>query len=148
VIFGGEVGAEGAFDDGADDVGGVGFGDNGFDVGGGELKSVENDCCAFGVDAIAGEGGDEEGDGDLDGFGVFEDGEIEFEGRYLGLICRGSAVDGGMVVDEGALALEEAGVEVTHIVSGEIGGFAADSVGLDVTAVCGFHLILLVGGTP
>ena len=48
------------------------FDGDGAGVAGGELQAVEEDCGTFGVDAVAGESGDEERDGDLDGFGVFE----------------------------------------------------------------------------
>lgn len=44
------------------------------------METVEEDDGAFGGDAIAGESGDEEGDGDLDGFDVFEGREVEFDG--------------------------------------------------------------------
>jgi len=46
-------------------------------VGGGELEAVEEAGGAFGVDSVKSEGGDEEGDGDLDGFCVFEGGEVD-----------------------------------------------------------------------
>ncbi|HMF62705.1 MAG TPA: hypothetical protein VK608_01360 [Edaphobacter sp.] len=59
----------GALDDGADDGLGEGLGDDGSCVGGSELEAVEEDGGAPGVDSVKSEGGDEEGDGDLDGFG-------------------------------------------------------------------------------
>ena len=58
--------------DGSCDGGGVGLDGDGFRIGGSELEAIEKDRGAFGVDAVAGEGGDEEGDGDLDGLGVLD----------------------------------------------------------------------------
>ena len=58
--------------EGASDGRGGGFDGDGACVGGGELETVEEDRGAFGGDAVASESGDEEGDGDLDGFDVFE----------------------------------------------------------------------------
>jgi hypothetical protein len=119
---GGEVGAVGAFDDGADDGFGEGLGNDGSCVGGGELEAVEEDCGAFGVYAVKGEGGDEEGDGDLDGFGVFEGGEVdlgELGGEGGGGVAGEESGRQGLAED--ALALEEAGVEVAELVSVEAG---------------------------
>ena len=79
--------------DGADDGAGVGFGDDRLDVGGGELEAVEEDCGAPRIDAVAGEGGDEQGDGDLDGLGIFGRREIELDG-----IRGGNWGESGMVL--------------------------------------------------
>ena len=77
--------------DGSCDGGGVRLDGDGFRVGGGELEAVEKDCGALGVDAVAGERGDEEGDGDLDGFPALDRRKVELDwtlssviGRYWG----------------------------------------------------------------
>jgi len=44
------------------------------------LETVEENRGAFGVDAVAGECGDEKRDGDLNGFGVFNGRQVEFDG--------------------------------------------------------------------
>jgi hypothetical protein len=146
--------------DGADDGGGVGFDDDGLRVGGGELEAVEEDGGAFGVDAIAGEGGDEEGDGDLDGLGVFDGREVEFDGIVRGVIgqvlgaagcrCDGIGVglneglnQGGAVFEQVFVAAVEAGVEVAEGGEAEGWGLAASSVGFDVAAGGGWHFWLL-----
>ena len=43
------------------------------------METVEENRGAFGVDAVAGECGDEKRDGDLNGFGVFDGREIELD---------------------------------------------------------------------
>jgi hypothetical protein len=50
-------------DYGADDGGAVGLDVDGAGVGGGQLQGVEDGGGAAGVDAVAGEGSDDEGDG-------------------------------------------------------------------------------------
>lgn len=134
-------------DDVADDIAGGGFGGDGFDVGAGELEAVEDDCRAFGLDEIASEGGDEEGDGGLDGFGVFQDGEVDFDGWDDGFEGGIAGADGRVAVDHGALALEEAEVEVAEVAGVEARGAATESVGLDVAAGSLLHDVLL-RGTP
>ena len=137
--------------EGSDDGGGGGFDGDGTGVGGGELEAVEEDGGAFGVDAVAGESGDEEGDGDLDRLDVFEGREVDFEliGQVLGLdSCRLGLVgavfeqDGGCF-DHVFVAAVEAGVEVAEGGETEAWGLAAASVGLDVAADSGFHFLLL-----
>ena len=133
--------------DGSRDGGGVGLDGDGFRVGGGELKAVEKDCGALGVDAVAGEGGDEQGDGDLGGFGVFDGREVELDWILSGVIgqvlgrsgCGCGRVGaesgyGGSVFDQVPVAPVEARVEVAEGGETERRGLAAFSVGLDVTA--------------
>jgi len=111
----------------AGDGGGGGLDGDGARVGGGELEAVEQDRGAFGGDAIAGEGGDEERDGDLDGLDVFEGREVELDWILRGVIGqvlrgsggRGGGVgvefdEGGAVFDQVFVAAVEAGVEVTE----------------------------------
>jgi len=124
--------------DGSSDGGGVGLDSDGFRVGGGQLKAVEKDCGALGVDAVAGEGGDEQGDGDLDGFGVFDGREVELDWILSGVIGQvlgrsgcgcgrvGAAIgQGGGVFDQVPVAPVEARVEVAE--GGETEGRAADA---------------------
>lgn len=71
----GDVGAGGAGFGGevvdiADGVGGLGLGLEAAGVVGGELESVEEGAGALDVDAVGGEGVDNLGDGELDGFAV------------------------------------------------------------------------------
>jgi hypothetical protein len=71
----GEVEAFGGGFGGADDVGCVGFGVEAGGVHGGQLEAVEEGGGAFGFEVAGGEGVDDDGEGDLDGFAVFEGGE-------------------------------------------------------------------------
>jgi hypothetical protein len=61
-VFYGEVEAGFGAGQGAYNGGSGGFDGDGAGVSGGELKSVEQDGGALGVDAVSGEGGDEERD--------------------------------------------------------------------------------------
>ena len=63
--------------EGADDTGGVGFGLEAGRVAGGKLEAVEQSGGALGVEAAGGEGVDDDGESDLDGFAVFEGGELD-----------------------------------------------------------------------
>ncbi len=88
-------------DYGTDYGGAVGLGIDRTGVGGGELEGVEDGGGAAGVDAVAGEGGDDEGDGELDGLGVFEGREVELDfGCDLGGLRVGL---GGFVADSAML---------------------------------------------
>jgi hypothetical protein len=108
-------------------LGGVGLGAQGGGVDGGELEAVEEGGGATGLQVSGGEGVDDDGEGDLDGFAVFEGGELDV-----------LAGEGGGVA-EAAVALVEAVVEVAPYSRGEGGGFAAGSVGLDVAAEWVLH---------
>ena len=116
-FFNGEIGAEVALDYVADYSAGERLGGDGFCVGGGQLEAVEEDGGALGVDAVAGEGGDEERDGDLDGFGVFEDGEVDFDEVGGGDVWGGPG-DRRVGLDHEVLALVDAGVEVAEVTAG------------------------------
>lgn len=74
-----------------------------------------------------GEGVDDDGEGDLDGFAVFEGGEFN-------VLSGDEVAAGGFGGPEGAVALVETVVEVAPVSLGERWGFAAGSVGFDVTA--------------
>lgn len=138
--------------EGADDGGGVRLDGDGLGVGGGELEAVEEYCGALGVDAVAGEGGDEERDRDLDGLGVFNGREVEFDwilGGVIGQVLGGSGCgcgrvgvgigERGAVFDQVSVATVEARVEVAEGRESERWGLAAFSVGFDVAAGCGWH---------
>ncbi len=123
-VFYCEVDAGSGTGEGADDGGGGGLDGDGAGVGGGELETVEENGGTFGVDAVACQGRDEEGDGDLDGFDVFEWWEIELEwsgfGQALvGFCCTGRGFglifeqDWG-VFDQMLVAAVQAGVEVAE----------------------------------
>ena len=148
-VFYGEVEAGFGAKEGADDGGGGGFDGDGAGIGGGELKAVEQDGGALGVDAVSGEGGDEKRDGDLDGFDVFERRQVEFEWSGFGqeLWCSGCSRRGvGLVLEQNGgvfhqifVAAVQAGVEVAEGRETEGWRFAAASVGLDVAADGSLH---------
>jgi hypothetical protein len=63
--------------DGADDVGCEGLGLEAAGVVAGELEAVEESGGALDVELSGGEGVDDDGEGDLDGFAVLESGELD-----------------------------------------------------------------------
>jgi hypothetical protein len=63
--------------DGTDDVGGEGFGGEAAGVVRGELESVEQGDGALGFEFAGGQGVDNDRESDLDGFAVFEGGELD-----------------------------------------------------------------------
>src|ERR1700736_2132498 len=67
--------------EGADDLGGVGPGVGPGGVHAGELEAVEEGGGAFGVEVSGGKGVDDDGEGDLDRFAVFEGGELDVLAR-------------------------------------------------------------------
>jgi hypothetical protein len=94
-------------------------------VAGGELEAEEEDASSPGFEPAGGEGGDDGGEGGLDGFAVFELGEIEGAG------LRATAVEDGLV--EIAVASVE-GVVEAELGSFEGGGTAAVSGSVAVAA--------------
>src|ERR1700679_3112190 len=109
--------------DGGDYGGGVGLELEVGGVHGSELETVEEGRGAFGLDLSGGEGVDDDGEGDLDGFAVFEGGELD--------VATGDEVAArGRGVAEGGVALVEASVEVAVGGLVERWGVALETVGL------------------
>jgi hypothetical protein len=128
-------------DYGTDDGGPVRLGIDGTGVGGGQLQRVEDGGGPSGVDAVACEGGNDEGDGDLYGFGVFEGRKIQldFGGDLGGLQVRLGRIGRrfrqvSVVFDQVSVAAVQPGVEVAESGLAKRRGFAAAAVGFDVTA--------------
>jgi len=164
-VFVGGDGEAGVGENGfADDDGGSGLVVEVAGVGAGDLEAVEERGGSFGVDAVLGHGGDEHGEGELDGFAIFERGEVEDEGAVdlaeavvlgeEGLALHavemvfGDGVEGGgdlLGGIDGAVAAVGIGVEVAEDLVVEGGRAAAGSVGVDVTADLGGHGVVLLG---
>src|SRR5205814_1940929 len=138
----GEVEPFGGGFDGADGVDGVGFGAKVASVVAGELETVEEGGGSFGVELAGGEGVDDDGESDLDGFAVFEGGQLD-------VLAGDEVAAGGGGGPEWRVALVEPVVEVAPEASGEGGAFALQAVGSDVTAEFVLHdLLRFPGGTP
>ena len=120
-----EVEAFGGGFEGADGVGG--FGAEAGGVVAGELEAVEEGGGSFGLEAAGGEGVDDAGEGELDGFSVFEGGELD-------VLAGDEVAAGGLGVAVGFVAVVEAVVEVAPLLGSEGWGFAARSVGSNVAA--------------
>jgi hypothetical protein len=116
----------------ADDSGGIGLADEPGGVVGGQLEAIEQGGGAAGVQIAGGEGVDDDGEGDLDGFSVFE-------GIELDVLAGNEVAAGGVVVAEALVGLVEAGVEVAPEFPGEGWGLAAGAVGLDVATERELH---------
>jgi hypothetical protein len=144
--------AEGAFGDGVELVG----------VGAGDLEAVEEHGGVFGIDAAFGQGGDDQGECDLDGVTVLEGWEMELEGWVAGLgeerVALGAVLQGHWVKDggdrvaqlvaaEAAMAALELDVVVAEDLVDERERTAALSVDADVATEFGRHIVLWVEGT-
>jgi hypothetical protein len=119
------------------------------------LQSVENAGGASGVDAVADEGGDDEGDGDLDGFGIFEGREVKLDfrrdlgGLQVGLGGFGRGLGEIVVVfDQISVAAVQARVEVAVGCLAKRWGFAAAAVGFDMAAESLGHGLAPFSGVP
>src|SRR5205814_83302 len=128
----GEVEPFGGGFDGADGVDGVGFGAKVASVVAGEVEAVEQGGGSFGVELAGGESVDDDGEGDLDGFAVFEGGELD-------MLARDEVAAGGRGGAKGGVALMEAVVEVAPESSGECSAFALQAGGLDMAAEFVLH---------
>ena len=84
-----------------------------------------------------GEGVDDDGESDLDGFAIFECGEFD-------VLAGDEVAASGLGGAEGAVALVEAVVEVAPDASGEGGAFALQAVGFDVAAEFVLHGVSLI----
>jgi hypothetical protein len=142
----GEVEAFGGGFDGADLVGSVGVVVEAPDVAAGDLEAVEEGGGALVVELPGGEGVDDDGESDLDGFAVFEGGEFD--------VLAGDEVGtGGFGVAEAAVTVVEVVVEVAVGTGGEGGGGALEAIRLDVSAERELHVFSFLvlrgqGGTP
>jgi hypothetical protein len=96
---------------------------------GGELEAVEQGGGTPDVELPDGEGVDDDGEGDLDGFPVLEGGELD-------VLARDEVATGCWGGTKGVVALVEAMVKVAPEALGERGRFASGSVGLDVATEC------------
>ncbi len=94
----------------------VGFEVGFFEVGGGELESVEGDAGGLGIEEAVEDAADDLLDDYLDGVGVFEGGDEE------GVLWGGGA---------------EVVVEVAVLAAAEGGGLAAEAVGFEMAAAGG-----------
>lgn len=106
--------------------GGVGLEGGVFEVGAGGLESVEDEPGVAMIDAAVEEGFDGFHDGDLDGVGIFEKGELE------GVLAREGLA--GIATGVGATTTLGLVVEVAETTVFERGTAAEFSVGLDVFA--------------
>jgi hypothetical protein len=123
----GEVEAFGGGLDIEDYICGVGLGAEAGGVHGGELEAVEEGCGALGLEVAGGQGVDDDGEGDLDGFAVSKNGELD-------VLTGDEVASRGWSVAEAAVTLVEAGVVVAPLVVGQGWGAALNSVGSDVAA--------------
>jgi hypothetical protein len=89
----------------------VGLGADLFDVGGGDLESVEEQAGLLGVDLVVHDGPHDLHQGELDGVAVLEEGDV------------------------GLVTLADTVVEVEEVFASEGRGAAADSVEFDVVAL-------------
>lgn len=88
----------------------------------GELEAVEQGGGSLDIELPGGESVDDDGEGDLNGFAVFEGGELD-------VLAGDEVAAGGLGGAEGCVALVEAMVEVAPDASGKGGGFALQAVG-------------------
>ncbi len=135
------------------------------DVGGGDLEGVEDGGGALGVKAVLAERGEDHGERQLDGVGVFQHGQVELEGRaHVGEVVGeerlaeelfagdGEGVDHVLCAVVRRAERAEMGVDgLVVIAEGAVAqgkGAATGSVAADVTADGDGHDVSPPGGYP
>jgi hypothetical protein len=134
--------AQGCFADGVgveDDIMPVGLEAGAAEVGAGGLQGVEEEAGGFGVDLSGNDQAHDLHEGDLDGVGVLEDGEIDgggaAAGRFqAGVVC--SIIFKSIEIELDALVVV-ALVEVAELVAAKGGTSALRAVDLDVLTAIG-----------
>jgi hypothetical protein len=107
-----------------------------------ELQGVEKLAGAAALDVSGGDGAQQDGEADLDGVGVLEDGEVEgFEDLVVEILGRVAAVGvlGSAGLAEVLAARAVALVEVAEAVFAHGGGAAGTAVGPDMGALAEGH---------
>jgi len=137
------AGADDATCQGGEVVSGLGAGREDAEIATGDLEGVEEVAGEDGIDLAGGDGREEQGDGELDRFGVFERREVEGGGvgelggilAVLQQILHGFGAQGAdFGRRSGIVAVAEGPVEEAEEGAGDCGRLAAATADPDVTA--------------